>query len=52
MSALPAGTPRSARYQEALRYAKLALTQAPDDSNRAILKGGIAKLEQGKDMNQ
>ena len=40
------------RYEEALKHAKLALEQAPDDGNRNALKAGIAKLEQGKDMNQ
>ena len=40
------------RYKEALKYAKLALAQAPDDGNRGSLKTGIEKLEQSKDMNQ
>jgi hypothetical protein len=39
------------RYKEALKYAKLALAQAPDDQNRQVLSAGIKKLEEGKDMN-
>jgi hypothetical protein len=39
------------RYKEALKYAKLALAQAPDDQNRTVLPEGIKKLEAGKDMN-
>jgi tetratricopeptide (TPR) repeat protein len=39
------------RYKDALKYAKLALAQAPDDQNRAVLTEGIKKLEAGKDMN-
>jgi hypothetical protein len=40
------------RYQDALKYAKLAVAQAPDENNKKNLRDGIAKLEQGKDMNQ
>ena len=40
------------KYQDALKYAKLAVAQAPDDNNKKNLQAGIAKLEQGKDMNQ
>lgn len=40
------------RYQDALKHAKLALAQAPDDVNRRSLEAGIVKLEAGKDMNQ
>lgn len=39
------------RYKEALKYAKLALAQAPDETNRKALEEGIRKLEAGKDMN-
>jgi len=39
------------RYKEALKHAKLALAQAPDDLNRKSLEDGIRKLEAGKDMN-
>lgn len=39
------------KYKEALKYAKLALAQAPDDVNRKTLEDGIKKLEAGKDMN-
>jgi len=49
---LARGNSAVGRYKEALKYAKLALAQAPDDGNRSVLKAGIEKLEQGKDMNQ
>ena len=39
------------RYKDALKHAKLALAQAPDDINRKTLADGIKKLEEGKDMN-
>jgi hypothetical protein len=39
------------RYKDALKHAKLALAQAPDDVNRKTLADGIKKLEEGKDMN-
>lgn len=39
------------RYKEALKYAKLALAQAPDELNRRSLEAGIKKLEAGQDMN-
>ena len=40
------------RYKDALKYAKLAVVQAPDPVNKKSLESGIAKLEAGKDMNQ
>ena len=40
------------RYKDALKHAKLALAQAPDEVNRRTLEAGIKKLEEGKDMNQ
>ena len=40
------------RYKDALKHAKLALAQAPDDQSKASLQTGIKKLEEGKDMNQ
>ncbi len=39
------------KYKEALKHAKLALAQAPDDINKQSLTAAVAKLEQGKDMN-
>jgi tetratricopeptide (TPR) repeat protein len=39
------------RYTDALKAAKLALAQAPDDQNKKVLAEGIKKLEAGKDMN-
>jgi len=39
------------RYKEALKHAKLALAQAPDELNKRSLTDAIAKLEAGKDMN-
>lgn len=49
---LARGNSAVGNYKEALKFAKLALAQAPDEPNRTMLKGGIEKLEQGKDMNQ
>lgn len=40
------------RYKDALKYAKLALAQAPDPQNKKFLEEGIKKLEGGKDLNQ
>jgi tetratricopeptide (TPR) repeat protein len=40
------------KYKDALKYAKLAYAQAPDEPNKAVLKSGIEKLEKGQDMNQ
>jgi tetratricopeptide (TPR) repeat protein len=40
------------RYQDALKYAKLALAQAPDENNKKNIAAGIEKLQAGKDMNQ
>jgi Protein of unknown function (DUF2911) len=39
------------KYKDALKYAKLALAQAPDETNKKSLEDGIKKLEAGKDMN-
>jgi hypothetical protein len=39
------------RYPEALKYAKLALPQAPDEVNRKNIEGAIKKLEAGQDIN-
>ncbi len=38
-------------YKEALKQAKIALAQAPDDLNRTNLEKMIETLEQGKDIN-
>ncbi|MCI0416377.1 DUF2911 domain-containing protein [bacterium] len=38
-------------YKEALKHAKIALAQAPDDLNRKNLENMIKTLEQGKDVN-
>lgn len=46
------GLSANGRYKEALKHAKLALAQAPDDVNKRSLEAGIKKLEEGKDMNQ
>ena len=40
------------RYKEALKAAKTALAQAPDEVNRKNIAASIKKLEQGQDMNQ
>jgi tetratricopeptide (TPR) repeat protein len=39
------------KYKEALKYAKLAAAQAPDEMNRKNLEAGIKKLEANQDMN-
>lgn len=39
------------RYKDALKHAKLAVAQAPDEANRKSLEAGVKKLEEGKDMN-
>ena len=39
------------RYKDALKHAKLALAQAPDEINRKSLTEGIAKLEKNQDWN-
>jgi len=49
---LARGNSAMGNYKEALKYAKLALAQAPDDANRNALSEGIKKLEAGKDMNR
>ena len=38
-------------YKEALKYAKMALAQAPDDGNKKNLETMVKKLEEGKDVN-
>lgn len=48
---LARGYSANGRYKDALKHAKLALAQAPDDLNRRNLEAGIKKLEQGQDMN-
>jgi hypothetical protein len=48
---LARGLSANGRFKEALKFAKLALAQAPDEPNRKTLAAGIAKLEAGKDMN-
>ena len=49
---LARGYSAAGRYKDALKHAKLALAQAPDDVNKQSLQAGIKKLEEGKDMNQ
>ena len=39
------------KYKEALKYAKMAMAQAPDDGNKKNLEASIKKLEEGKDVN-
>jgi len=38
-------------FKQALKYAKLALPQAPDPANKKSLEDMIKKLEDGKDVN-
>jgi len=49
---LARGNSALGHYDEALKYARIALTQAPDEMNKTALAEGIRKLESGKDMNQ
>ena len=49
---LARGYSAAGRYKDALKHAKLALAQAPDETNKRSLTDAIAKLEAGKDMNQ
>ncbi|HUP49603.1 MAG TPA: DUF2911 domain-containing protein [Thermoanaerobaculia bacterium] len=39
------------RYRDALRHARLALPQAPDEANRKSLEEAIKRLGEGKDVN-
>lgn len=39
-------------FKKALQYAEKALTQAPSEGAKSILEGQIAKLKEGKDINQ
>jgi len=48
---LARGYSAAGRYKDALKHAKLALAQAPDEGNKRVLEEGIQKLEAGKDMN-
>jgi tetratricopeptide (TPR) repeat protein len=38
-------------YKTALKHAELALSQAPDDTNRKSLTDAVTRLKQGQDMN-
>lgn len=48
---LARGNSAMGNYKEALKYAKLALAQAPDENNKTAMRAAVAKLEAGKDMN-
>jgi tetratricopeptide (TPR) repeat protein len=39
-------------FKKAMMYAEKALLQAPNDAAKEILKGQLAKLKEGKDINQ
>jgi tetratricopeptide (TPR) repeat protein len=39
-------------FKNAIKYAEKALPQAPNDAAKKILEGQIAKLKEGKDINQ
>jgi len=39
------------KFKDALKYAKLALPQAPDDENKKNIEDSIKKLQEGKDIN-
>lgn len=48
---LARGYSAAGKYKEALKHAKLALAQAPDDLNKRSLEAAIKKLEQNQDWN-
>jgi tetratricopeptide (TPR) repeat protein len=48
---LARGYSAAGRYKDALKYAKLALAQAPDEVNKTSIAAGIKKLEAGQDWN-
>ena len=48
---LARGYSANGNYSEALKYAKLALAQAPDPGNKKNLESMIKKLEAGQDIN-
>jgi hypothetical protein len=48
---LARGYSANGNYPEALKYAKLALAQAPDPGNKKNLENMIKKLEAGQDIN-
>lgn len=39
-------------FTKALAYANMALIQAPNDATKKTIEGNIAKLKEGKDINQ
>lgn len=39
------------KFKDALKYAKLALPQAPDEENKKSIEDSIKKLQEGKDIN-
>jgi hypothetical protein len=49
---LARGYSATGNYPEALKYAKLALAQAPDEANRKNLEVMVKKLEAGQDVNK
>jgi tetratricopeptide (TPR) repeat protein len=48
---LARGYSAAGRYKDALKHAKLALAQAPDEVNKTSIAAGIKKLEAGQDWN-
>lgn len=48
---LARGYSAMADYKNALKYARLAVSQAPDKANKDAVEGFIKKLEEGKDIN-
>lgn len=48
---LARGYSAAGKYKDALKHARLALAQAPDDINKRNLEASIKKLEEGKDIN-
>lgn len=48
---LARGLAANGKFPDALKYAKLALTQAPDEANKKNIESSIQKLAQGQDIN-
>jgi len=48
---LSRGYSANADYENALKYAKLALNVVPNAANKTVVENAVKKLEEGKDFN-
>jgi len=46
------GYSAKADFKNAIKYADKAMAQAPNENAKKTLEGQIAKLKEGKDINQ